>query len=289
MLAEAVDAGLTRDQVRQRVRSVSWQRVTRGAYLPRPEEAFAGLDDFARARVEHIQRSIAAAERNPGTTICDGSAALFHQMQLMAIPARVQLAVPPGRWTGTRHGIDFRRREFADDERVHGRVPVATAPRTWLDIACTRPLADARAAGDSGLRREVLSPGDLQEMTARLDGRRGRVRAARAHALLDPERESPLESASFAYFVVHRIPLPRCQVVIHATSGRFLARVDFWWEGARLVGECDGRMKYESREDLYAEKRREDALRDEGLRVVRWGLADLNRRLLADRLRSLLA
>jgi len=286
---EAIDAGLTGDQVRQRVRSGAWERVRRGVYVPDPASAFAGLDDFARARIEHVHRAIAAAERNPGAVICDASAGIVHRLPVLEIPSRVQMGVPAGRWTGSRSGIDFRLREFADDELVHGRVPVATAARAWLDLACTGSLADALAAGDAGLRAGALTMPDLDAMLARTEGRRGRVKAARAHGLLDPLRESPLESASFAYFAAHRIPLPRCQVVLYAADGRFLGRVDVWWECARLVGECDGRMKYATADDLYAEKRREDVLRQEGFRVTRWGLADLRDRALADRLRRLLA
>lgn len=288
LLDEAVEAGLTRHQVRQRVWSGAWDRVVRGAYVPDPERAFAGLDEFARARVQHVYRALAAAERNPGAVVCDASAALFGQLPLLAVPDRVQLGVPPGRWTGTRSGIDFRTRVFAPDELLDGRVPMARAARAWLDIACTHGLADALAAGDGGLRRGVLSARELEEMVARAGRRRGRARAARALSLVDAERESPLESASFAYLVEHRLPLPRCQVVLHDPRGRFLARVDFWWERAGLVGECDGRMKYASADDLYAEKRREDALRLEGFRVVRWSMGDLRDRRLADRLRHLL-
>lgn len=288
LLAQARAAGLTRHQVRQRVRSGAWDRVARGAYVPDPERAFAGLDEFARARVEHVHRALAAAERNPGAVVCDASAALFGQLPLLAVPDRVQLGVPPGCWTGTRSGIDFRTRVFAPDELLDGRVPMATAARAWLDVACTHGLADALAAGDGGLRRGVLSARELEEMVARAGKRRGRARAARALALVDAERESPLESASFAYFVEHGLPLPRCQVVIYASDGRFLGRVDFLWDDARLVGECDGRMKYASADDLYAEKRREDALRQEGLRVVRWSMGDLRDRRLADLLRGIL-
>lgn len=79
---DALAAGMTCDQVRQRVRSGAWVRVRRGAYLPDPESAFAGLDEYARARVEHVHRAVAAAERNRGTVICDGSAAIVHRLPL---------------------------------------------------------------------------------------------------------------------------------------------------------------------------------------------------------------
>ena len=102
-------------------------------------------------------------------------------------------------------------------------------------------------------------------------------------------RESALESGSWAYFVEHRIPLPTMQVEFRAVGGRLIGRVDFWWESARLIGECDGRMKYSTASDLYREKVREDALREEGQRFIRWGWRDLGDRGLAVRLRRALA
>lgn len=45
---------------------------------------------------------------------------------------------------------------------------------------------------------------------------------------------------------------------------------DFLWPEHRLVGECDGAMKYTERRDLVEEKVREDAVRETGHRVSRW-------------------
>jgi len=97
-----------------------------------------------------------------------------------------------------------------------------------------------------------------------------------------------LESGSWAYFVEHRLPLPRMQVEIRAARGMLIGRVDFWWEFADLIGECDGRLKYASAEALYREKAREDALREHGHRFMRWGWRDLSDACLADRLRRAL-
>ena len=52
-----------------------------------------------------------------------------------------------------------------------------------------------------------------------------------------------------------------------------------------MVGEADGRLKYDTREVLYAEKRREDRLRALGLAVIRWGWSDLAGKEAGERLR----
>jgi hypothetical protein len=62
---------------------------------------------------------------------------------------------------------------------------------------------------------------------------------------------------------------------------RFIGRVDFGWPELGTVGEFDGLVKYgrvpgsDPADVLVEEKRREDALRAEGLAVVRWTWIDL--------------
>ena len=70
------------------------------------------------------------------------------------------------------------------------------------------------------------------------------------------------------------------QVVIRDHDGRFVARVDFLLPALRVVVEFDGAVKYEGadgRNALIREKRREDALRALGYRVVRLTWSDLRR------------
>ena len=65
------------------------------------------------------------------------------------------------------------------------------------------------------------------------------------------------------------------------------------WKEQRTVGEFDGRIKYgrllkpgqTAADAVYAEKLREDLLRDLGFQVVRWTWIDLYRRgIIRDRL-----
>ena len=71
-----------------------------------------------------------------------------------------------------------------------------------------------------------------------------------------------------------RIPPP----VLQHDVPELGVRTDLYWEEFRTVGEFDGKAKYgrglrpgqDPGEAVYREKRREDALRDLGLQVVRW-------------------
>ena len=72
----------------------------------------------------------------------------------------------------------------------------------------------------------------------------------------------------------HGLPAPQLQAWVGAEAEP-IARVDFLWSEHATVGEFDGRTKYASRQDLWAEKLREDLLRAAGFEVVRWVWADV--------------
>jgi very-short-patch-repair endonuclease len=65
-----------------------------------------------------------------------------------------------------------------------------------------------------------------------------------------------------------------------------IGRVDFLWRKHRIVGEADGRAKYDRPQVLWNEKRREDRLRAAGFEVVRWSWDDITHRpeLVSERL-----
>jgi hypothetical protein len=79
------------------------------------------------------------------------------------------------------------------------------------------------------------------------------------------------------------LPAPQLQWVVRDESGRHLGTTDFGWPQWHTVGEFDGLVKYgrlvepgqTAADVVVAEKLREDALRDQGLHVVRWTWADL--------------
>lgn len=280
---DALEAGLTRGQIRQRIRGGRWRALARGVYtaLPPPR----ARDDFAATRAEHELRATAAALSFTGACLCLHSAAVSRGLPLWhRVPDDVAVNVPLGKWSGTAADVVVHRMTLGSDHVELGRVPVTTVARTCIDIARLMSLADGLAVSDAALRSGLTTNAELEEVARSTVDRRGRGRGIRVAAHANGLRESPAESASWAYFLRHGVPLPQPQVVVLSRDGRFIARVDFWWEGSRVVGECDGRMKYQSPDDLYAEKRREDELRAEGLTVIRWGPRDLTSDRLARRL-----
>lgn len=290
---EARAAGLTDDQVRQRVRSGRWRTVARGVYLRTPAEV---ADSHEAGRLAHVHRALAAAMTHADSVIALQSAAAVRALPTVSeLPSAVHLISPRGR-SGTRDGVSIHRLPLDPRDVVllpnrpggdpaHGHLLVTSPVRTWVDIARTSTLADSLAVGDRGLRRGLFSADALSEAAALVRGRGSRhVRVAAE--LVHAGRETPLESWSAACFHEWGLPEPQVQVQIEDHAGRFVGRVDFLWEEFGVIGEADGALKYDDREANYAEKRREDWLRELGYRVIRWGWADLRR---PDRVRRRLA
>ena len=69
------------------------------------------------------------------------------------------------------------------------------------------------------------------------------------------------------------LPTPEPQVEVWH-CGVLLGRVDFLWRDQRTVGEAEGMSKYVEPAFLRSEKRRQEALEDVGLEVVRWSWQD---------------
>jgi hypothetical protein len=103
-------------------------------------------------------------------------------------------------------------------------------------------------------------------------------------AFADGRSGSVGESRSRVAIDAAGLPPPVLQWEVFAASGVFIGRVDFAWPMFRTVAEFDGKVKYgrllrpgqDAGEAVYEEKRREDALRDEDLRMVRWGWLDID-------------
>jgi hypothetical protein len=100
-------------------------------------------------------------------------------------------------------------------------------------------------------------------------------------AFAEGRSESPGESRSRVRMRLSGLPAPELQMPIPTRLGVYYA--DFGWPRYRAVGEFDGLVKYgrllrpghDAGEAVVAEKRREDAIRDEDWRVARWTWSEL--------------
>jgi hypothetical protein len=248
------------------------------------------LDSFAARDREMIAQAIAASRACRGSVISHRSAALIHGFAVLADPHCVPTLTVAPRGAGNLAGAHLHRATIDEgDVTSSGDVRMTTAARTVVDLARAASTAAAVVCLDSALHQRALVPEEIDQVLLRCWNWPGIKRASRAVDLCDPRSESPLESVSRLVLRWLGLPAPALQSEIHDAKGRFIGRLDFYWNEFGVAGEADGAGKYElGPTTLLEEKRRQERLENLGLIVVRWGWADLTTRPseLRDRLRD---
>jgi very-short-patch-repair endonuclease len=248
----------------------------------------------------HLQRALAHQLRRPGHVASHTTAALVWGLPLDDVAAAadgpVRFTVPAGPLARARRSAEAVAAVRSLPREARAMHPsglvVTTEARTAVDLTMEADLPAALVTLDAVARRVLISAhgearvrhasqrqrnvdAALRPLHGALDtvGLRGRAAAARGVNLADPRRESPAESLSFGHMVLAGLPLPEVQVRLTDDQGEMYP--DFLWRRAMLIGEVDGAVKYSSREDLIAERRREARLRALGWRVVRWEAVEI--------------
>ncbi|WP_152361545.1 type IV toxin-antitoxin system AbiEi family antitoxin domain-containing protein [Microlunatus speluncae] len=284
---ELVARGFGYDEVARLARRGELVRVRRGAY-GRPE---ASLDD--RGQYLRLIRAT-VAQCSTTTVLSHQSAAAVHGLPLWLDEiSRVHLTRSAAGGGKVRHYVHLHPAALDDsDIVVIDGLLVTSLARTVVDLGRAVRLVRSVPIGDAALSRG-LAPEALSDVLHRSAGWPGIASARRAVGLLNPLSRSVGESVSRVVMVDLEVPPPVLQFEVLNERDEEVACVDFCWPAQRTVGEFDGKIKYgrllkpgQSVSDvLFAEKQREDAIRDLGWQVVRWVWDDLRRPdALADRL-----
>jgi hypothetical protein len=267
---QARELGADDSAIRRLCRSGEWTRIRRGVYadtLSAPQNS------------GHLRRCAAVLAG------LDGDAVVSHlsaaRLLGLPLPPSVDPHVSitrrrpaPTRGPRPTNGIDLAIHlgdyDDADVVQVAG-VPVLAGARLVLDCCATLPPESALAVADTALFRRVTT---IEQMKVELRRRRGRLGAPTARAVVeraDPGGRNWFESSSRWWLLEAGLPRPELQVCFSDQRGSVRAEVDMWFAGRRTVGEADGAGKYDEPGTLFAEKQREDWLRDEHrVEVVRW-------------------
>jgi hypothetical protein len=279
---DLTSSGYSATELARMSRAGELVQLRRGAWVPALPE-----DEGLRHRLL-VDATLALTADG---VVSHASAAALHGLPTFGPMTRVHLTRPEGRGK-CRGYVHLHVAPVAPAEVVErDGVAVTGLARTVVDLARTLPFAEAVATGDAALRLG-LEPAALREVLDSAGRRPGVGSARRVVAFVDGRSESVGES--FSRVTLSRLGLPpsTLQLEVAGPDGRPVGRCDFGWESARTVGEFDGRVKYgrllrpdQRPEDvLWAEKQREDALRDLGWQVVRWTWWDLeHERVLAER------
>ena len=300
---EAMRAGLSRHQIAARVRSGAWRASRRAHYVV--AQTYDSLTDRERHLID--VRAL-LLDRDGAEVASHLSAAVALGWALPLEGAGVPtVTAPSGSGPTRRTGRSIVQVAGLDTDDVWtarprvGGAPLelrCTAPaRTMADLLRHLPVPDSVAIADATLRAGQLDPDRLARVLREQGAWPYATRAASAAALVDPRRESWLESYSFCVFALAGLPMPEPQVTILDRQGRFVARLDGWWDDVAVALEADGRGKYlagapqpggtedplleataQVRRTLVAQNEREAALRELGVVMVRWGTHEIARR-----------
>jgi hypothetical protein len=214
------------------------------------------------------------------------SAAVLHGWQPWAIPLN-QVRVTRDKRSGGRSngGLHVRTAPLDSDEIVLMDGIATTSPaRTVVDVARTVPLEQAVVIADQALASAGVTAEELDVALRRATGWQGVPGARRTVEFADGASANVGESRSRVAIARARLPAPTLQWRICTPRGDHIGTTDFGWPPQRTVGEFDGMVKYgrcvppgrTAADVVVAEKLREDALRAEGLGVVRWTWQDLS-------------
>lgn len=273
--------GITEAMIRGRLRRGELVAVRDGVYLG----AASWPSDPA---TQHLIRGHAELVVNPSAVLSQQTAAVVWALPSPGFGAwhdhPICVTLPsPGVTSWTRRAIHrVAALPVAQVLRDAEGYAVTSPARTAVDLTTGLELPQALVLLDAAARlicegmvpiirrRDYASPRLVAAAVELLAEAAQTVHCARLRPMLplvDPGRESAAESLSAGYFELAGLPRPRYQAEVRTHRGTFFA--DALWEG-RLIGECDGAIKYADAGAYVREKEREQILRDLGYRFVRW-------------------
>ncbi len=253
--AELRAAGVTPEQIRQRLRKGSLIGVHRGIY-----------------RVGHLAPSsestyMAAVKACGDRTVLCGRAAAYLWVLINGRPPQPEVLAPSKRLVP---GVLTHRSVRIDpaDVAVWRGIPLTRVQRTLVDLASSLPEpALARACHEAGVRYRT-TPAQVDAVLERLPNAPGRRKLQRVLHGEIPVTLSRLESRFLGRLNEAGLPLP---ITNRVAGGR---RVDCRWPDYRLTVELDSYRFHNSRQSWEQDRRRERQARARGDEFRRYTWAD---------------
>lgn len=275
--AQLLALGISRSQIRDRVRSGHLTRIGAGVYLVGRVTATVSA-----------RRMAAVLVAGRGALLADVCAA-GHLGATLPVQARVHLIVPPGRRV-RRPGIDSRDALVLDHERtIVDGIPCLTWPRILLDVSARRGRRTLEDLWHESLYRKRLHMPALRRVVQDHFGEPG---VTDLRALLDRRERAigdvanRLEAEMRELIVEAGMPEPRSNRPLWIDGVRL--RPDLYVPERRLAFETDGRDAHEDPEQQLDDEARDALYRSVGITSARygwWAVQYERPRLLAELLR----
>jgi len=279
---DALAAGHDDRSIRRALKSRLWLRLRVGTYT------FPDLWPDDVPQQHRILGRAAASRFGPKVALSHVTAALAHDLTVwdadLSLVHTTRLDGGAGR---TEAGIVHHEGLTLPSDLVtlDGGL-VMHAARAAIETASAQSTEAGVVVLDSALHTGGCT---AQELASTFDLMRswpGMQHTQLAVRLADGRAESVGESRTRYLCYAFGLPAPQLQYEVHDATGRLLGVTDFAWPQYGLLGEFDGRMKYERflREGelpgdaVFREKRREERICERtGWRMIRIVWADLYR------------
>lgn len=256
---QALELGLSRDQVNRRIASDRWEVL-----LPRVYRLVGTPPSGKQAALAAVLWA------GDGAVVSHQAAGVLWALEGVTAN-RVELWVPAERKLRTTKLTVHRTDELPDIDRTrrHG-IPLTTPARTLIDLAGMLDEESLEAAIENAFRRRLIGE---QFLWRRLDelGGSGRSGTAVLRNILDGRdehaAESRLEVKVWRLLVRSGLPKPVRQHPVRIDGRSY--RLDFAWPSFRVAVEADGFATHGARRRVFhADRRRAAILVSAGWRVV---------------------
>jgi very-short-patch-repair endonuclease len=270
---------LPEPELRERVRTGRLVRVLRGWYTaPAPAGPPWTVDrHLLLARAAAVHRTLTGTHWFSGET-----AVLLWGCELARVPQVVDVTTTlnPHVRAGRTPGV--RRHWTSDGARARETttllpLPASSLARAVVESTSTLPPREGLVVADSALRSGA-ERSDLDRVLAANKGARGVRRARDVIGWADGRSESVGESLLRYDLLSAGVAAPSLQIPVRTRQG--WRWIDLGWEKECVGVEFDGRAKYGTAlHDVHAavtaERRRQEALEEQGWRILRVDWSDL--------------
>lgn len=280
---EADSAGYDDRAVAAMVRAKVWTRFRRGYFAFSDE--WRALDSVGRHRIRSraVLRSL-----GPVVTLSHVSAAIAHGIDVWGVPLdRVHVTrLDDGAGRIDRDVVHHEGRCLDGDVTEVDGLRATSAVRAVVETGIRIPNEAALCLFDSGLRQQRFDHDDLLRMHERLSNWPGTQHLHVPTRMATGRAQSVGESRGYWLFRTFHLPAPVQQYEVRDVAGNLIGVCDWGWPELETLGEFDGELKYgrilkpgqDPGEVVFAEKQREDALREEtGYGMIRLIWADYDR------------
>lgn len=270
--AQALDAGVPRDELVELCEAGGLVRASKGLYVP---ARLADDVDVRAAAVGLVLPPGAAVARETAAWLLGVDVRPPHRW---SEPPLLECLVPAGVTPPRRPDLRAFSSDLPSDDVVLVRgVPCTSPLRTIVDLARYRAEYVGLGAVDAFLHRGLTTKEDLLAAVEPLHGRRFAARARRVIDLSEPATESPGESWLRLRLVEAGLPRPQVQISLRDERGVEVYRLDNGYPEEKAGLEYDG-IEFHLRTSAQAERdaaRREDIRRRFGWRVVGFTVGDV--------------